>query len=194
MLVKRNFQTRLLIHWWHTRQPVKGHIRKSLWIDNWFYHVFSLAIQIPGLALLKWFSLTIAVIYSSCLIWHWLVGITTARQSHYGDVIMGAMASEITSLAIVYSNVHSDADQRKHQSSALLAFVRGIHRGPVNSTHKGPITRKMFPFDDVIMQKPHYTMTNYYSISSNFNKISVTTTSHGPLLLTWINVNPRMDK
>ena len=43
------------------------------------------------------------------------------------------------------------AHQRKHQSSASLAFVRGIHRRPVNSPHKWPVTRKMFPFDDVIM-------------------------------------------
>ena len=43
------------------------------------------------------------------------------------------------------------ADQRKHQSSASLAFVRGIHRGPVNSPHKWPVTRKMFPFDNAIM-------------------------------------------
>ena len=41
---------------------------------------------------------------------------------------MGAIASQITSLTIVYSTVYSDADQRKHQSSASLAFVRGIHR------------------------------------------------------------------
>ena len=58
------------------------------------------------------------------------------------------MASQITSLTIVYS----DADQRKHQSSASLAFVRGIHRGPVNSPHKWPVTRKMFPFNDVIIE------------------------------------------
>ena len=64
---------------------------------------------------------------------------------------MGTMASQITSLTIVYSTVYSGADQRKHQSSASLAFVRGIHRRPVNSPHKGPVTRKMFPFDDVIM-------------------------------------------
>ena len=64
---------------------------------------------------------------------------------------MGAIASQITSLTIVYSTVYSDADQRKHQSSASLAFVRGIHRGLVNSPCKGPVTRKMFPFDDVIM-------------------------------------------
>ena len=64
---------------------------------------------------------------------------------------MGRVASQITSLTIVYSTVYSDTDQRKHQSSASLAFVRGIHRGPVNSPHKWPVTRKMFPFDDVIM-------------------------------------------
>ena len=64
---------------------------------------------------------------------------------------MGAIASQITSLTIVYSTVYSDADQRKHESSASLAFVRGFHRGPVNSPYKWPVTRKMFPFDDVIM-------------------------------------------
>ena len=64
---------------------------------------------------------------------------------------MTPIASQITSLTVVYSTVYSDADQRKHQSSASLAFVWGIHRGPVNSPHKGPVTRKMFPFDDVIM-------------------------------------------
>ena len=53
---------------------------------------------------------------------------------------------------IVYSAVYSGADQRKHQSSVSLAFVLGIHRGPVNSPLKRPvITRKMFPFDDIIM-------------------------------------------
>ena len=70
---------------------------------------------------------------------------------HYGDVTMGAIASQITSLTIVYSIVYSDADQRKHQSSASLAFVRGIHQRSVNSPHKWPVTRKMFPFDDVIL-------------------------------------------
>ena len=91
---------------------------------------------------------------------------------HYSDVIMGMMASQITSLTIVYSSVCWDAYQRKHQSSASLAFVcgeftsdrwipltrkssaslafvRGIHRWPVNSPNKGPVMRKMFSFDDV---------------------------------------------
>ena len=75
---------------------------------------------------------------------------------HYDDVIMDATASQITSLTIVYSIVYSDADQIKHQSSASLAFVRGIHRRPVNSPHKWPVTRKMFPFDDVIMKISNY--------------------------------------
>ena len=63
---------------------------------------------------------------------------------HCSDVIMGAIASQTTSITIIYSTVYSGADQRKPQSSASLAFVRGIHRWPVNSTHKGPVTRKMF--------------------------------------------------
>ena len=71
--------------------------------------------------------------------------------THYSDVIMGVMVSQITSLTSVYSTVYSGADQRKHQSSASLALVWGIHRGPVNSPHKWPVTRKMFPFDDNIM-------------------------------------------
>ena len=67
------------------------------------------------------------------------------------DVIKSVMASRITSLTIVYSTFYSGADQREHQSSASSAFVLGIHRWPVNSPHKWPVTRKMFPFDDVIM-------------------------------------------
>ena len=63
------------------------------------------------------------------------------------------MASQITSLTIVYSSVYSGVDQRKHQSSMSLAFVQEIHRWPVNSLHKWPVTRKMFPFDDVIMMR-----------------------------------------
>ena len=70
---------------------------------------------------------------------------------HYSDVIMSTVASQIASFTIVYSTVYSGVGERKHQSSASLAFVRGIHRSPVNSPHKWPVTRKMFPFDDVIM-------------------------------------------
>ena len=83
--------------------------------------------------------------------------------NHNSEVIMGVMASQITSLTIVYSTIHSGADQRKHQSSASLAFVREIHRWPVNSRHRWPVTRKMFPFDDVIM-----ILNEFYYVSDGF--------------------------
>ena len=65
-----------------------------------------------------------------------VIFIENLMWAHYDDVIIGAIASQITSLTIVYSTVYSNADQRKHQSSASVAFVRGIHRSPVNSPHK----------------------------------------------------------
>ena len=71
--------------------------------------------------------------------------------THYNDVIMSVMTSQITSLAIVYLIIYSRRRSNKTSKSASLAFVRGIHRGPVNSPHKRQVTRKMFPFDDVIM-------------------------------------------
>ena len=64
----------------------------------------------------------------------------------YSDVIMGAMTSQITGASIV-SSTGSGVDQRKYQSSAWLAYVRGIHRWPVSSPHKGPVTWRMSPFD-----------------------------------------------
>ena len=74
-------------------------------------------------------------------------GINIMVLRHYDDVIMDMMASQITSLTIVYSTIYSGTDQRKYRSSAPLAFVRGIHR-----SGRRPVTRKMFPFDDVIMK------------------------------------------
>ena len=65
-------------------------------------------------------------------------------KGHCSDVIMNEMASQITSISIFNSTAYSGADQRKHQSSASLAFVWGIHRGPVNSPHKGLVMRKCF--------------------------------------------------
>ena len=83
------------------------------------------------------------------------------------------MASQITGISIIYSSVCSGSDQRKHQSSASLGFVRGIHRWPVNSPHKGPVTRKIFPFDDVItwsiyLVASHHTCS-YYCVSTMFD-------------------------
>ena len=99
---------------------------------------------------------------------------------YYNDVIIGATASQITSLPIVYSTVYSDADQRKHQSSASLAFVRGIHREPVNSPRKWPVTRKMFPFDDVIMVQLKTKLWCFFWPGLN------SSVPHYPLLLIWV--------
>ena len=74
----------------------------------------------------------------------WYEEYSVQHNFHYNDVIIDAIASQITILTIIYSTGYSDADQRKHQSSASLVFV--------NSPHKWPVTRKMYPFDDVIMR------------------------------------------
>ena len=84
------------------------------------------------------------------------------KSVHYSDVIMSATASQITIVSIVCSTVDSGSDQGKHQSSASLAFVREIHHThmwPMDSRHKGPVIRKMFPFNDVIMRSLHYIIT-----------------------------------
>ena len=84
---------------------------------------------------------------------------------------MSAAASQITSLTIVYSNVWSHADQRKQQSPALLAFVRGIYRWRVDSPHKWPVTRKMFPSDDVIIFAKGYGIESHL-ISMTFSTVT----------------------
>ena len=73
------------------------------------------------------------------------------RLFPHSDAIMGPMASQTISFTIVYSTVYWDADQRKHQSFASLAFVLGIRRWPLNSQHKWSVTRKMCLFDSVII-------------------------------------------
>ena len=74
---------------------------------------------------------------------------------------MSAMASQITSVSVVYSTVYSGTDQRNHKSSTSLAFVWGIHRWPVNSPNKTPVIQKLFPFDDIIMSCLHDNLWYY---------------------------------
>ena len=103
---------------------------------------------------------TLIHVSNKCIIWY-QQGKTKPNQVyvshiilqyfHYDDVIMTMLASQITSLTVVYSIVYTGVNQRKHQSSASLAFVWEIHREPVNFPHKWSATRKMLPFDDVIM-------------------------------------------
>ena len=80
---------------------------------------------------------------------------------------MNAMASHITGVSIICSTACSGADQRKHQNSASLVCVRAIHRWPVDSPHKGPVTRKMFPLGDVIMEKLRLCHTSYMDVGRN---------------------------
>ena len=75
-------------------------------------------------------------------------------EVHYSEVIMSAMASQITGISTVYSLFCSGVDQ----SSTSQAFVRGIHRWLVNSLHKRPVTRKMFSFDEVNMITHQHTV------------------------------------
>ena len=99
---------------------------------------------------------------------------------------MSTIASQITSLTIVYSTVYSGADQSKHQSSASLAFVWGIHRGPVNSPHKWPVTRKMFPFDDVIMTIVMWCYLRHVTMWLHDALIKILSTTNSPCLATVI--------
>ena len=76
---------------------------------------------------------------------------------HYNRVIMGTIASQITSFTIVYSIVYSDlfrCRSKKTSKLRLTGLCAGNSPGPVNSLHKWPVTWKMFPFDVIIMKVP----------------------------------------
>ena len=125
---------------------------RERWVKHWsrFFQLFLTAAVIEGNhdCLQCWKTLNIIILSFHLMS---LAQIHHTWCLHYNDVIMSPMASEIASLTIVYSTIYSGANQRKNQSSTSLAFVWGIHRWSVNSPHKGPVMRKMFPFDDVIM-------------------------------------------
>ena len=125
--------------------------------DDGLFHVCWLGISRALLELMGQLEIKQLLVYSDK---------GRAAAAHYGDVIMGAIPSQITSHTIVYWTVYSDADQRKHQSSASLTFVWWIHRGLVNSPHKWPVTQKMFPFDDVIMRNKTDTQLRFHEFSA----------------------------
>ena len=125
----------------YVQQPILPPTDPRPTVKNLFHTTHVCTCQLQWFA--SWLRASAMKIYLS---YHYQIA-----TSHYNDVLMSAMASQITSFTIVYSTVYSDADQRQHQSSASLALVRGINQWPMNSPHKGPVTRKIFPFDDVIM-------------------------------------------
>ena len=97
-----------------------------------------------------------------------------SEMDHYSDVMMSAMATEITGVLIVCSAVCSGVDQRKYQSSMTLAFMRAIHQRPVDSPHKWPVTRKMFPFDEVILTRSRIMSLFMDHVSSHQGKMDGT--------------------
>ena len=109
---------------------------------------------------------------------------------HYDDIIMSTMVSQITSLTIVYSTVYSGTDERKHQSSTSLAFVRGIHWWPVNSPHNGPVTWKMFPFDDLIMKLFLFTSLCFFKTLPLFHRRTDNLISMVLSVVTWFGWVP----
>ena len=126
---------------------VLGHQHTHCWLQTWIWFLQNFCDN-------QSFRLT----FCMSIIWCHSKSLTCSSENfmqsnikYYGDVIMSSMTSQITSLMIDCSKVYSAADQKKHQSSASLAFVWGVHQWPVNSLHKWPVTWKMFPFDDVIM-------------------------------------------
>ena len=98
------------------------------------------------------FSPKFVQIYFSTLWREFLSFYTTIILSilhHYNDVIMSAMGSQITSLAILYSTVYLRCKSKKTSKLRVIGLCPG--NSPVISPHKRPVTRKMLPFDDVIM-------------------------------------------
>ena len=101
-----------------------------------YYDVTVINLHIKGRLYL--ITIIYVVLHSGC------ANQSRIRRYNNSDVIMSAMASWITGASILCAAVSSCADQRQHQSSASLAFVRGIQRSPVDSAHKRPGTRKCF--------------------------------------------------
>ena len=87
-------------------------------------------------------------------------GTECISRGHYSDVIMSMMLSQITSLTIVYSTVYSGAEQRKHQSSMSLAFVR--------VTSEFPAQRASNAENDLIWWHHHEILTNEVTVIKFF--------------------------
>ena len=104
------------------------------------------SVNVDGRQLKLWFFLSLGY-WCALLIINLILSYLILSYVIMGRMRLKSQASRLFTHSIVYLGV----DHRKHQSSASLAFVRGIHRWPVNSPHKGPVARKMLPFDDVIM-------------------------------------------
>ena len=99
------------------------------WGHIWYSHSTMIDFQL-------WPHSVLSVMNQYLFSWWFIAKQAKSHRDDYNDVKMSAISSQITSVSIVYSTVCSGADQRKHQSSASLAFLRGIHRWLVNSHTK----------------------------------------------------------
>ena len=131
------------IHWWPMNSPPQGTVMQKMFpFDDVIMCDWTINPIIQ-----KILKFDCNFVWDEHLIW--------ALVPHYSDVIMNVIVPQITGVLTVYSTICSGADQRNHQSSVSLAFVRGIHWWPMNSPPQGTVMQKMFPFDDVIMKKSH---------------------------------------
>ena len=146
---------------------------RTLWINTLLcamniWAQFPLSTMLNGYSLhLKsvWHTSSNLVCSGNRLMGHYLIG--HIQPIHYSDVIISATASEVTTVSIVCSTVCSETDQRIQQSSAPLAFMKGIHRWQVYSPHKRPVARKSLSFHDVIMINVIWKGTSLAVYSSN---------------------------
>ena len=124
----------------------------------------------------------------SCKRQHTSISCLHHSHNHHSDVIMSAMVSQITGISTACLTGCSSVDQRKHQSSAPLAFLKGIHWRRVDSPHKGPVTQKMFTFDDVIMSTPPCEVTIYRNRPSRLWGLCYTFNQQPDWLMQLLNV------
>ena len=121
---------------------------RSAYLHTWFWHCFPVVKYGNRTGHYPKFGLLFVM--------RVFIGPTRASRAadgwvHYNDVIMSAMASQITSLTIVYSTVYSRRRSKKTSKLRVTGPCGGNSPVTGGFPHKGPITRKMFPFDDVIM-------------------------------------------
>ena len=103
-----------------------------------------LAVELPQ-------SCAKALIWISSDIFHQLI--CREESCHHNGVIMGAIESQIISLTIAYSIIFFRRRSKKTSKLRVTGLCAGNSPGTVNSPHKWPVTRKMFPFDDVIVSQ-----------------------------------------
>ena len=108
---------------------------------------------------------------------------------HYNIIIMSAMASQITRLTIIYSAFYSGEDQRKKSKLCVTGLRAENSPWPVNSPHKGPVTREMFPFDDVIMPTTCGLSSSWKSACLTL-RLTLVTNGSGKCVISEANAGP----